>query len=59
MLTDLSPDVDIRTLDEVIEEYMLFAIRVCNGNIGKASRALGINRSTIYRRLKKVRDEQA
>ena len=53
MLTDLSPDVDIRTLDSVIEEYMLFAIRVCNGDISKAARALDIGRATLYRRLKK------
>ena len=52
MLTDLSPDVDIRTLDSVIEEYMLFAIRVCNGNVAEAARALDIGRSTLYRRMK-------
>ena len=45
--------VEIRTLDEVIEEYMLYAIRVCNGNICEAARLLDIGRSTLYKRLKK------
>lgn len=49
------PAVTIRTLDEVIQEYMLYAIRVCNGNICEAARLLDIGRSTLYRRLKKVR----
>ncbi len=49
----LFPEGDIRTLDEVIEEYMLYAIRLCKGNTAEAARLLGIGRSTLYRRMKK------
>ena len=43
----------MKTLDEVIEEHMLYAIRRYNGNITKAARALGIGPATLYRRMKK------
>ena len=50
----LSPEGDIRTLDEVIEEYMLYALRLCKGNTVEAARLLDIGRSTLYRRMKKI-----
>ena len=58
MPTDSFQAGEIRTLDEVIEEHMLHAIRVCNGNIAEAARLLDIGRSTLYRRLSKIRWEK-
>jgi len=41
-----------RLLDEEKREIMA-AVERCNGNIAGAARALGINRSTLYYRLRK------
>lgn len=44
----------MKTLAEVIEAHMLYAIRFCEGNIAEAAALLGIGRATLYRRLKKI-----
>src|SRR5262249_31252410 len=41
-----------RLLDEEKREIMA-AVERCNGNIAGAARALGINRSTLYYRMRK------
>lgn len=48
----LSSPGEIRPLDEVIEESISRAIELCDGNIPRASHALGVSPSTLYRRLK-------
>jgi len=44
--------LSVRLLDEEKREIMA-AIERCNGNIAGAARTLGINRSTLYYRLRK------
>ena len=40
------------TLDEIERRYILSVLQQCRGNQVHAARALGINRSKLYRRLK-------
>lgn len=42
---------DIIALDDVIRQTVEEAIRICDGSIPKAARALDVSPSTIYRRL--------
>lgn len=53
MPTDSSQAGDFKTLAEVIDEHMVYALRLCKGNTAEAARLLGIGRSTLYRRAKK------
>ncbi len=41
----------IAALDSLAESAMRDALAACNGNFARAARLLGINRSTLYRRL--------
>ncbi|OGT30116.1 MAG: sigma-54-dependent Fis family transcriptional regulator [Gammaproteobacteria bacterium RBG_16_51_14] len=45
-------------LDEVLEKwekrYINAALELCNGNLSKAARMLGINRTTLYSRLQRM-----
>ncbi|MDE0683512.1 MAG: sigma-54 dependent transcriptional regulator, partial [Candidatus Poribacteria bacterium] len=45
----------IRPLDEVEQNTILHALEVSDNNISQAARALGIDRSTLHRKLKKYR----
>jgi DNA-binding NtrC family response regulator len=42
----------IKTLKEVEAEYISEVIRLCNGNMAKAAKLLGISRSSLYRKVK-------
>lgn len=44
----------MKTLDEVVREHMLHAIRACDGNIVEAAKLLDIGKSTLYKWLKKL-----
>jgi transcriptional regulator with PAS, ATPase and Fis domain len=39
--------------DEIKKQSIIQALRLCNGNITKAAKHLGISRSTFYRQMKK------
>ncbi len=41
---------EIRPLNEIEREYVLHALKVCNGNKSKAARLLGIDRGTLARK---------
>ena len=41
----------VRTLREVEEEHVQYALRVSNGNKKRAAAALGISRDTLYRKI--------
>ncbi len=43
---------DIRPLDEYEKDIILIALRLCEGNITRAAKALGINAATIHRKKK-------
>ncbi|MGH7818609.1 MAG: sigma 54-interacting transcriptional regulator, partial [Candidatus Binatia bacterium] len=43
----------IRKLDEIADEYVLYALERCGGNKSQAARLLGIDPKTLYKRLKK------
>ncbi|OBR93890.1 acetoin dehydrogenase operon transcriptional activator AcoR [Clostridium ragsdalei P11] len=44
---------DICSLKELEKEAIINCMNNCNGNIAKASKILGINRSTLYTKIKK------
>ncbi|MEQ1909014.1 MAG: helix-turn-helix domain-containing protein [Vicinamibacterales bacterium] len=41
----------VRTLREVEQEHVQYALRVSNGNKKRAAAALGISRDTLYRKI--------
>ncbi len=45
---------DTMKIDEIERELLLSALRECEGNISEVSRKLGISRSTVYRKLKRI-----
>ena len=47
------PVFPVRSLDEVIREHIVYALRGFEGNMMAAARGLGIGRSTLYRYLEK------
>jgi len=42
---------EIKRLDHITKQSMRVALDVCGGNVSKAAKQLGINRSTLYRRM--------
>ena len=48
-----------KSLEETEREYILQLLRECNGNQTQVSRILGINRRTLYRKLRKYNAEAA
>lgn len=46
-----------KSLEETEREYILQLLRECNGNQTQVSRILGINRRTLYRKLRKYNSE--
>lgn len=49
----------ILTLHEIERRVIQTAVLDCNGNIGEAAKALGIGKSTLYRKLKEYDAEAA
>lgn len=45
----------LRRLHHVEQDVIQYALSYCNGRISKASRALGIGRSTFYRKLEMIK----
>lgn len=45
------------TLGDVEQVHILTELERCNGNVDKAAKNLGISRSTIYRRLKEIKNK--
>ncbi|TYP56172.1 PAS domain S-box-containing protein [Thermosediminibacter litoriperuensis] len=43
----------IKPLEEVEKEYIVKAIKLTGGNLSEAARKLGVNRTTLWRKLKK------
>lgn len=43
---------DIKPLEEIEREYIAKAIRLAGGNLSEAARKLGVNRTTLWRKLK-------
>jgi transcriptional regulator of acetoin/glycerol metabolism len=40
-------------LHELEKQAILQALKICHGNIGEASRKLGLGQATLYRKIKK------
>lgn len=59
---ELSQDIEekkqLLTLDEMEKSYIKKAIQECGGNIAASSKALGIGRTTMYRKMKKYNIEE-
>jgi two-component system response regulator HydG len=43
----------ILKLEQMTEEYVLYALQRCSGNKSQAARLLGIDPKTLYKRLRK------
>jgi transcriptional regulator with PAS, ATPase and Fis domain len=52
-ITTCDSEYNMCSLEKWVEKAILSCIDRCNGNITEASRILGINRSTLYSKLKK------
>jgi DNA-binding NtrC family response regulator len=48
----LNPQGALQTLSDIERDLILFAIERCDGRMTRVARALGIGRSTLYRKLK-------
>ena len=48
----LSPEGALQTLSDIERDLIIFAIERCDGRMTRVARALGIGRSTLYRKLK-------
>jgi DNA-binding NtrC family response regulator len=58
--TDATPEKEsykIRPLEEMEKEYIVKAIKLTGGNLSEAARKLGVNRTTLWRKLKKRAQE--
>ena len=51
-IASTGPAGDVRTLSEVEEELIRFALKFYRGQMSEVARRLGIGRSTLYRKLK-------
>lgn len=49
-----SSNYNISSLDEIERQALLQAARICHGNLTHMARALGIGRTTVWRRLKEM-----
>ncbi len=56
----LDPEGTLQTLSAIERDLILFAIERCDGRMTRVARALGIGRSTLYRKLKEygIDDEE-
>ena len=52
--TPFFSSADLRSLKEVEEEHIRRVLATCDGNKAKSARILGINRVTLYRKLKEI-----
>jgi transcriptional activator for dhaKLM operon len=49
---EMLSNVLVNSLDEMEREALLQAARMCHGHLGEMSKALGISRTTLWRKLK-------
>ena len=47
------PCDDVETLSEMERRYVTEVLQRCQGNLSEAARALGIGRTTLYRKIEK------
>ena len=52
IISSLGDDGDVRTLADIEEELIRFALKFYHGQMSQVARKLGIGRSTLYRKLK-------
>lgn len=48
------PDGRVRKLEDIESEIIEVAVRLCDYNMSRAARDLGIGRSTLYRKMPKL-----
>jgi len=51
----IKDDIGVNSLTDIEKEAIFKVLKEVKGNISKASRALGIDRSTLYRKIKKFK----
>lgn len=49
------PENKLQSIDEVVDEYILKVLRLCNNNQTKAAPILGISQSALSRRIKQIK----
>lgn len=42
----------VASLDEVVRDYILHVLRICGGHKTRTSQLLGIDRSTLWKKLR-------
>jgi len=52
MVTEVPAEVRV-TLDEVRRRHVVKILEACNGNRSEAAKILGVDRKTLYRRLRR------
>jgi len=50
----MNPEEKSLTLDEIEREALIRAARICNGNVTKMATMLGVGRTTVWRRMKRL-----
>lgn len=58
MDVDFNYEGTIRSLDEIEKDAIIKTIKICEGNLVKTAKVLGIGRTTLYRKLQKYNIEQ-
>jgi two-component system response regulator HydG len=52
MVVEVPPEVRV-TLDEVRRRHVVKILEACGGNRSEAAKILGVDRKTLYRRLRR------
>ncbi|RJP17235.1 MAG: hypothetical protein C4520_17180 [Candidatus Abyssobacteria bacterium SURF_5] len=55
---DAAADQRIKTLDEIEKEHIMSVLEKCGGRKGEAAKLLGIDRKTLFRKVKALKPEQ-
>ena len=45
-------DLEVPTLDEVVRDHILHVVKLCGNHKTRASQMLGIDRSTLWKKLR-------
>jgi DNA-binding protein Fis len=48
----MAPDLIVPTLDQVVRDHILHVVKLCGNHKTRASQMLGIDRSTLWKKLR-------
>lgn len=52
---NLSAGIEVTTLRDIENFYVIKAFKDCKGNITKTGKILGIGRATVYRKVRRLK----